>query len=257
MHWLTVWQFDPSVWVGCALALVGYRWLPGAHRGRQLHLWVAGVLVLFVALESAIDVVGDNYLFTLHMAQHLMLSMVAPPLIVLGLPPQTIDALLQGRARRLLRLLISPLFAGPAYVAVLVGWHWPPLFDFALTHPLAHVMQHLSFIAVGLLFWWGTLVHRPGERWALSGLGEVVYLTVGALPAVVVGLTVALLPHPVYLYYLHRAPALGMSALADQRVGGILMFVFDSVVMLGAAGGKLWRTLPADGAERVRLRAHL
>jgi hypothetical protein len=78
---------------------------------------------------------------------------------------------------------------------------------------------------------------------------------VGALPAVVVGLTVALLPHPAYAFYLRRAPLLGISAISDQRLGGILMFVFDNALMVGVAGWYLWRLFPADGADEARLRA--
>jgi cytochrome c oxidase assembly factor CtaG len=247
LYWATRWEFDPSVWIGCAIAIAAYRWFPGARLDRRALAWVAGVLVIFVALESAIDIIGDNYLFSMHMAQHLILAMVAPPLMILGIPEATVDALLRGPARHWLRVVISPYFAGCAYFIVLVAWHWPYFFDYALTHPLVHIAQHLSFIAV--------VIHRPGERWNLSALGEVAYLTVGALPAVVVGLTVALLPHPVYTYYLHRSELLGVSPLTDQRIGGMLMFAFDNILMVVVAGWYMWRMFPADGADEARLRA--
>ena len=255
LHWATQWEFNPSVWIGCAVAIAAYRWFPGARMDRRALAWTVGVLIIFVALESAIDIVGDNYLFSIHMAQHLTLAMVAPPLMILGIPPGTVDALLKGPARHLLRVIISPYFAGPAYFIVLVAWHWPYFFDFALTNPVAHIAQHLSFIAVGLLFWWAVIIHRPGERWNLSPLGEISYLTVGALPAVVVGLTLALLPHPVYSFYLHRAELLGVPPLVDQRIGGMLMFAFDNVIMVAVAGWYLWRMFPADGADEARMHA--
>jgi len=163
LHWVTQWEFDPSVWIGCAIAIGAYRWFPGARWDRRAVLWILGILIIFVALESAIDIVGDNYLFSVHMAQHLILAMVAPPLMILGIPAATVDALLRGPVGRVVRVVISPYFAGPAYFVVLVGWHWPYFFDYALTHPLVHICQHLSFIAVGILFWWAVIVHRPGE----------------------------------------------------------------------------------------------
>ncbi len=255
LYWAGQWRFDPSVWIGCAVAIAAYRWFPGASADRRALTWVLGIVIIFVALESAIDIVGDNYLFSVHMAQHLILAMVAPPLMILGLPPPTIDLLLRSPTRHVLRVIISPYFAGSAYFAVLVAWHWPPFFDYALTNPAAHVAQHLSFIAVGLLFWWAVVVHRPEERWNLTPLGEVAYLTVGALPAVVVGLTLALLPRPVYLVYLHRSLLLGVSPLLDQRIGGMLMFAFDNVLMVAVAGWYLWRIFPTDGADEARLRA--
>lgn len=254
LHWATQWEFQPSVWIGCAILIAAYRWFPGARRDRKAVLWTLGILVIFAGLESAIDIVGDNYLFSVHMVQHLVLSMVGPPLMIAGLPDRTIDALLHGPARRFITLVVSPLFAGPVYFLVLTGWHWPPFFDYALTHELVHALQHMSFIAAGTLFWWAALIHRSGERWNLGPLGEVAYMTAGALPAVVVGLTVALLPHPVYLFYLHRSTILGISPLADQRIGGLLMFVFDNVLMAGVAGWYVWRLFPEDGADEARLR---
>ncbi len=253
--WLSHWQFDPSVWIGCALALAAYRWFPGAHLNRRALLWATGVLIVFIALESALDIVGDQYLFSVHMVQHLVLAMVAPPLMILGLPPATVDALLQSRLGHAVRVVVNPLFAGSAYFLVLVLWHWPAFFDYALSNPPAHIAQHLSFVAVGMLFWWAVILHRPGEAWSLGPIGEVAYLTFGALPAVVVGLTLALLPRPVYTFYLTRSPQLGFSALADQRFGGLIMFIFDNLLMVAVAGYYLWRMFPADGADEARIRA--
>ncbi len=255
LHWATVWQFNPSVWGGCALAAIAYRWFPGARPDRRALSWLAGVIIIFIALESAMDTVGDQYLFSVHMAQHLVLAMIAPPLMTLGLPEATVDALLTGPVRHLLRFLISPFVAGPAYFVVLVAWHWPPFFDYAINHPLVHIVQHLSFIAVGLMFWWAALIHRPDERWNLTPLGEVSYLSVGALPAVVVGLTVALIPHPIYTFYVHRSLQLGISALQDQRIGGMLMFAFDNILMVLVAGWYLWKVFPEDGADEARISA--
>ncbi|MGH7610220.1 MAG: cytochrome c oxidase assembly protein [Candidatus Dormibacteria bacterium] len=249
LSWLGQWEADPSVWVACGLALLGYPLLPGTRRGLKSLAWALGVLVTLIALESALDIVGDRYLFSVHMVQHLVLAMVAPPLLILGLPDATVDAVLHSRVAPALRFLVQPLFAASAYLAVLTIWHVPALFDFALTHELIHVLQHLSFLGVGLIFWWAVVLHRPDEPWNLGPLGEVAYLTAGALPAVVVGLTVALLPAPVYHFYLHRTESLGISPLGDQHLGGLLMFGFDNVLMVAVAGYYLWGMFPADGSD--------
>lgn len=248
--WLTRWEVIPSIWAGCALALAAYPLLPGARWNGRAAAWVGGVAVVFVALCSALDIVGDQYLFSVHMAQHLALAMVAPPLLVRGLPDATIDGLLASWAGPAVRAIVNPIPAASLYFVVLVAWHVPVAFDFAVTHELVHVVQHLSFLAVGLVFWWAVIIHRPHERWNLSDLGEVAYLTAGALPSVVVGLTIALLRHPVYPYYLTRSPRLGVSPLGDQLVGGLLMFGFDNCLMVGVAGYYFWRLLEAgeDGA---------
>jgi len=248
--WLTRWELIPSVLVGCGLALLGYPLLPGARAGARALAWVAGVLVVCVALCSALDLVGDDRLFSVHMAQHLVLAMVAPPLLLRGLPDATIDAVLRSAAGAVVRALVSPIPAASLFFVVLVLWHVPALFDAALTHETLHIAQHLSFLAVGLCFWWAVVVHRPDERWNLTSLGEVAYLSAGALPAVVVGLSLALLRHPVYAYYVQRSPRLGVSPLADQLLGGLLMFGFDNCLMVGIAAVYFWRLLAAgdDGA---------
>ena len=253
LHWAGQWSFDPSVWVGCALLLPAYLFLPGRRPDRRMVSWAAGVLLLFVALESAIDQVGDNYLFSVHMAQHLLLAMVAPPLLVFGLPWQTLRTWWRSPIGRALGRALSPGPAGVAYVAILVGWHWPPIFEYALTDPLAHVAQHASFIAAGLLFWGAVRVQRsPAKRSRRRRPGFTYLMVCGAVPGLVVGLTLALLTTPAYSFYLHRSPLLGISALGDQRLGGWLMFIFDAVLMLGAAVVDLRHPAPDEQPTLTR-----
>ena len=250
LHWLSLWEFDPAVWVGCGLALLVYLRFPGAQRNGRAAAWSTGVLVTLISLESALDVAGQRYLFSVHMVQHLLLAMVAPPLLVRGLPEQTVDWLLRSRIAPVLRTLAQPILAASAYFGILVLWHVPALLDYSLTSPAVYLLQHLSFLVIGLFFWWAVVIHREGERWNLSPLGEVAYLTCGALPSVVVGLTLALLPTAIYTVYLHRSALLGASALGDQHLGGLLMFGFDNTLMVGVAGYYFWHLFPADDDER-------
>ncbi len=251
LHWLTLWEHDFPIWVCCALALGLYRWLPGRRLDLRAFFWCAGVLAVFVALQSALDFVGDNYLFSVHMVQHLILAMVAPPLLIAGLPGDAVDRLLRSPLAALVRGLVRPLVAASAYFVVLVGWHIPVLYDYALTHSPVLMAEKLSFLAVGILFWWAVVLHREAEAWNLQPLGEVAYLTCGALPSVVVGLTVALLPRAVYVFYLHKSIQLGLSALGDQHLGGLIMFGFDNVLMVVVAGYYFWRMFPEDGADEA------
>ena len=252
LHWLGLWEFNPAVWVVCGLAVLLYLRFPGAKRDGRAAAWVVGVLVTLISLESALDVAGQRYLFSVHMAQHLLLAMVAPPLLIRGLPEPTVDWLLRSRAAPILRTLVQPLLAASAYFAILVLWHVPALLDYSLTHSAWYLVQHLSFLAVGLLFWWAVVIHRDGDRWSLSPLGEVADLPCGALPSVVVGLTLALLPKAIYTVYLFRSALLGVSAVGDQHLGGLLMFAFDNTLMVGVAGYYFWRLFPADQSDERR-----
>lgn len=252
LHWITIWEFDPAVWLLCAVALAAYARFPGARSDGRALAWVVGVLLVLVALDSALDFAGRRYLFSVHMAQHLVLAMVAPPLLVRGLPEQTVDWILRSRLAPILRTLVYPFLAASVYFVVLVLWHLPSLLDYSLSNPPVYFLQHLSFLAVGLMFWWAVVIHRDGEPWNLSPLGEVAYLTCGALPSVVVGLTLGLLPGAVYSFYAHHSPLLGISAVGDQHLGGLLMFGFDNTVMVVVAGYYFWRLFPADGADERR-----
>ncbi|MGH7641814.1 MAG: cytochrome c oxidase assembly protein [Candidatus Dormibacteria bacterium] len=250
LHWLGLWEFDPVVWGAGALALLLYLRFPGARRDRRAVAWVAGVLIALISLESPLDVTGQRYLFSVHMAQHLLLAMVVPPLLVRGLPEATVDWLLRCRAAPVLRTLVNPVLAASLYFAVLVLWHVPALLDYSLTSAPVYLLQHLSFLLVGLMFWWAVVIHRPGESWNLGPLGEVVYLSCGALPSVVVGLTLALLPSAIYTVYLQRSALLGVAVVGDQHLGGLLMFAFDNTLMVAVAGYYFWHLFPADDDER-------
>ncbi len=252
LHWISLWEFDPALWLVCGIALAAYARFPGAGRDGRAAAWVVGVLLVLVALDSGLDVVGQRYLFSVHMAQHLVLAMVAPPLLIRGLPDPTVDWLLRSWLAPALRALVYPFLGASVYFVILVFWHLPSLLDYSLTNPLVYFLQHLSFLAVGLMFWWAVVIHRDGESWNLSPLGEVAYLTCGALPSVVVGLTLALLPGAVYSFYGHHSQLLGVSAVADQHLGGLLMFGFDNILMVSVAGYYFWRLFPADGADEQR-----
>ena len=163
------WSWEPTVVLGIAAAAAAYAiaWRRGLLRADDdVRAWVgtprtrcwffgAGLLVGFIALLSPLDTGGDLYLFSLHMVQHLLLMMVAPPLCILGLVGmRPLRASPPGGLRRLWAVLVNPWSATLIFSAVLLVWHVPALYDATLTTEPIHVFEHLSFIAVGVLFWW-------------------------------------------------------------------------------------------------------
>ena len=194
---LTSWTWEPSVLAGTLALAAAYIWLVRS-RGRDASwsplarvYFAAGLLAMFVALASPIDTGGDRYLFSLHMLQHLLLAMVVPPLLLLGLPEQwragaSPHASGAGGARRafktfLDRVHVSPLAANVIFNLVLAAWHLPFLYEATLRNQPVHVLEHLSFIAVGVLFWWPILVPagRPGS---MSVIGKIAYLGFAGVP---------------------------------------------------------------------------
>src|SRR3981081_1457987 len=137
---LGIWQWDPTVLAGTLALAGGYAWLiRGRQRGSEWSplariYFAVGLLALFLALESPIDVGGDKYLFSFHMLQHLLLAMVVPPLLLLGLPEEW---------RAFNRIPHSPLAASVVFNLVLAVWHLPLLYEATLRNEPVHVLEHL------------------------------------------------------------------------------------------------------------------
>lgn len=261
------WSFEPTVVTGCAGLVLAYAlaWHRGLlsdsddvsswfHSSRaRIGYFVAGAIVGLVALLSPIDTGGDEYLFSLHMVQHLLLMMVAPPLCILGLVgsgharPQTAQAW-----RSLWRVLVQPWAATLIFTAVLLVWHVPALYDATLTTEWIHVMEHLSFIAVGVLFWWPIVdPQRVSGRPPVSPFVKIAILVASGVPATVLGLLFTVASRPFYDFYA-RAPRLwGISAIADQQIAGVIMLGAGNLIYFLAVVVVFWRVFsdPARDEE--------
>ncbi len=213
---------------------------PDAMTRRGWYFW-AGWAVLLIALASPLDPMGEH-LFSAHMIQHELLMLVAAPLLVLSRPSA---ALLRGSPdgvgrvfarlvsgtglRRSWDVLVSPLSAWTIHAVVLWGWHLPGLFEASLHSTGIHILQHLSFLWVALLFWYSLMKSDQ------AGAGTaVVYLFTTAIHASGLGALLTFSPHVWYEPYLATAPAWGLSALEDQQLGGLIMWMPSGLVYVVA-----------------------
>jgi putative membrane protein len=246
------WTIDPLVIVPLVVA----HWLYGrgvhrlwseAGRGRGISWlraasFLAGEAALVAALVSPLDALGGT-LLSAHMTQHALLVAVAPPLLLLGLPGAAFAwSLSPGRRRgvagsavwrtlvRLGDVLSRPFPAAVLHGAVLWLWHAPALFDAAIVLPWLHAVEHLSFFATAILFWRAVLAARSAHR-AASALGAAFATLVhGGL----LGALITLAPHPLYASYAGRTEIWGLTALDDQQLAGLLMWVPMGLVYLAA-----------------------
>ena len=157
------------------VALIAYVWVYAARwrtsrraggaraaSGWRAAAWAGGVLMLFLALISPIDNLGEQ-MASWHMVQHLLIADLAPILLILGLTKW----ILRPATRRIHWLeqtagpFAHPIFGVVAYVLAMWCWHIPALYDAALAHPVVHSLEHLSFFAAGSLYWWHLLVADP------------------------------------------------------------------------------------------------
>jgi putative membrane protein len=228
------WPLDPSVYVGLLALLLGHAWLArerGAQR-RHYFFFGAGVFLIWAALETPIDTLGDKYLLSAHMVEHMLLYACAPPLLLLGLTPPMV-----ARLRQLVppfRWLTEPV---PAMLLATIGlllWHYPPVFDAAVENNTLHVCEHLTFRLLGVLFWWPLIESTSSQAtWRLTPLSKLVYLGLGSLPMMAISLILQFAPGVLYTPYLHD-PRINpfLSPHTDQTIAGALMMFMDMSVML-------------------------
>src|SRR5580658_5985769 len=246
--------------------------LPAKYTPGRLAVFVGGLLAVLLALESPVDTFG-GLLLQAHMIQHLLLIMVAPPLLLLGQPvlpllrglPRVVfkDALgpfLPSRGlRQLGRLIVHPVVSWFALAAAVVVWHLPQLYELGLHSQAWHQAEHACFFWSAVLFWWPVIGVWPGHpiwpRWAM-----IPYLVLADLVNTGLSAVLSFSSHVLYPSY-QLAPRLwGISALNDQATAGAIMWVPGSIaflvpaVILGMQVLDSGRTRMIRPVQRVRLR---
>ncbi len=254
------WTLAPIVLLAlvCYVALYVWRWRISRAEGGaraapvgRLVLWCTGVFCLFAALVSPIDALGEQ-LATMHMVQHLLIADLAPICLTLGLTKW----ILRPVTRRIHTLerkagpFGHPVFGVVAYVGAMWAWHVPALYDAALNHPYVHVLEHLTFAAAGLLYWWH-LLSPIRSRLRLGGLGPVLYMASTKLLVGFLGVLLAFSPSLLFLYYESPGTRWGLSALEDQHVAGLVMALEQSFVM-GIALTYLFFRMLTEAEEQNR-----
>jgi len=252
---LRSWPFDPAlvlVLFGvCVIYLRGFRavrrQLPAHFPAWRRAAFLAGLTALLVALASPLDAFAD-LLLQVHMIQHWLLMMVAPPLLWLGAPAVP---LMRGLPRRWLRegagpflawpslhgllaKITRPWFAATAWILTTTAWHWPPAYQLALRSPFWHDLEHATFLATALLFWHAVILpwpsRRSGSRWP-----GVMLVGCGALFNTLFSATFAFSTRVFYPRYEDGVSLWGVAPLADQNAAGGLLWVLTSLPMLAAA----------------------
>ena len=242
------WHVDPLVVAGLLAAAVG--WVLLARRVARLHpahpipasrtaAWFGGLAAIAVALLSGIESY-DTTLFSIHMVQHLLLMLVAPPLIALSAPiTQLLRAASPSWRARMLRVLHSggagalghPIVAWLTFTVVMWVSHFSPLFDAALENPLIHDVEHAGFLLAGTLFWWPAVAADPA-RGRLSYPVRALYLLLQMPPSSFLGMLITFANEPLYAHYATLGSPYGIDALADQQLAGGVMWVAGDVVFI-------------------------
>jgi cytochrome c oxidase assembly factor CtaG len=250
------WSLDAPVWLvavfTAAYAIGAHRTVTpartaAAQRGRDACFYGA-MVVLVLALASPIDAYSDQ-LFWVHMTQHVLLMLVAAPLLVISRPwvrswrvlPLSVRrplarGLAKGRRtaplRRLARAVGSPAGSLVLFSIVLLAWHLPGLYDATLSSAAVHAVEHTMFLLVAVLFF-KHLIGSPPLRAPLGDGGRVLFAIAGMVVSWLLAVALALAPHPLYSHYAHLAARPGgITALADQQLAAGVMWVPGSVTFV-------------------------
>ena len=240
--WLTQWNLDPSILIGTAIIMgaylyaVGllrkpYKLIEGVTRGQVISFW-SGILVIFFALVSPIDKIGDRYLFSVHMVQHLFLTMVGPPLLLIGTPEVLLKPLIRNHLIFLIaKSLTHPFVAFFLFNADFWLWHAPPLYNATLTNEGIHILEHVTFIVFGVINSWPIFSPLTEDLPPLSTGGRILYLFLSGMPVVALGAGLTFAP-PLYAPYLQAPRVWGLSPATDQQLGGLIMWVPGNIVYI-------------------------
>ncbi len=240
------WSLHPSVLLGTGIlgALYVYgigpwrraRGLPPAPAWRVASFALA-CLILLISLNGPVHDLSDYYLFSVHMAQHLLLTLVFPPLLILGLPGWLIEPLLRpAPVRRVARMLTHPVVAAGVFTLTIAVWHLSPYYDLMMRDHDVHIITHLLFMATATLMWWPVLSPVPEILPRLGyGLG-MLYLFLVGIPMQIIAALISLSREDLYPWYAAAARTWGLSPLDDQQLGGLLMWVPANLYMFLVIG---------------------
>jgi cytochrome c oxidase assembly factor CtaG len=264
------WSFNPVVILGLLAAAVTYtrmyrraaaRTSTSAPNAGHWIPYAGGLLALAVALLSPLDSIGDGWLLSAHMMQHVLLSDIAPALLVLGLRSPVLPLGLSrralravapgGRPGRLLARLTSPWLAIPLWVLATWVWAIPRVFDFAAQHSTVHAIEHATLFYTGLAVWW--LIIDPLPRARLRPNGErLALLGFTRLASACVCLPLTWLSATEYPLYVSAPHAYGLSAINDQHLAGASM-CFIEFLVFGIAFAAVFINMLGRDESRVTL----
>jgi putative membrane protein len=238
------WSLHPTVIAGVLLLAALYFWGIGPARrkfslGPAAEPWrplcfVLGLAVMLVSLNGPIHDLSDSYLFSIHMSQHLLLTMVLPPLLIAGTPGWLMEPAVRRKgARAVAKVLTHPVFGGLLFSVTLLVWHTVSAYDLMMRNHEVHVATHIMFMVTAVLFWW-PVTSPMASLPALARPVGMLYLFLVQIPMQLLGAILTFADDPLYRWYTTAPRTWGLSLLDDQKLGGLLMWVPGNLWIWGA-----------------------
>lgn len=238
--WDWTWKPYPGVWLFVLALVLSYgalrRWAGGDASARtgEIASFAGGIFALWAALDWPIGALGAGYLASAHMVQFLLITLIAPPLLLAGVPRRAYAGL-AGRRRlhAVLRWLTHPLIALPIFNAVMISTHLPAVNDSLMVSQLGSFAIDFAWLASGLVFWWPLVAPVPERPW-MHELLKIGYLTVQTIMGIPLFFYLTFSRFPVYSVFELAPRVHGIGAHADQQVAGLIMKIVGGLILMGA-----------------------
>ena len=240
----SAWTVEPWVLLFALAMIAIYLLMPGRKRGWKPLLFAGGIGLMVLALVSPLDYLGRNYLFSAHMIQHILLLLVIPLMLLAGIPEEAAErALKVPVAGGVLKFLGNPVPAWLLGVGSMWVWHMPSLHETVLRNEGLYIGQQISFVLIGMIFWWP--VFSPVERVRLAPLPATLYLASACLGCSILGMLITFAGAGLYPSYVNPADSAGILSYIrndlcitpgiDQQIGGLTMWVPGCLIYLAAS----------------------
>jgi putative membrane protein len=247
IHWSTV----------AGLGALGALYLWRARRGGsggdatpptvgQRISFFTGLAVIFLSLNGPLHDLSDSYLFSAHMVQHLVLTLVVPPLLIAGTPASLFrQALRSPTVARVARAISRPLVCYAIFNVVLAVWHLPLLYNLAVAYHPVHIAQHLMFLIAATLMWWPLMSPLP-ELPRLPYPMQMLYCFLMTIPMSIVAIFITYADEVLFSGYASAPRVWGISPMQDQLFGGLIMWVPGGLFFAGVMAVVFFRWAARD-----------
>src|SRR6185312_7707097 len=199
----------------------------------QRTLFLSGLLVMFLSLNGPLHDLSDYYLFSAHMVQHLLITLVVPPLLILGTPGWMLrPALKTPWVNAVAHRVTGARTAFLVFSVVLAAWHLPPLYNLSMADHNIHIAEHLMFMVSATLMWWPLTSQLP-ELPRLAYPGQMLYCFLMTIPMSIISIYIAMADHLLYPAYAAAPRVWGITPMQDQLIGGLVMWIPGGIFFYG------------------------
>ena len=258
VEWLD-WHLHADVVLLCVTLIAAYLYAVNVLRPRlsdagrlknsQIVLFSLGVFTIFVATGTPVHDLSERYLLSMHMLQHLLLTLVAPPLLIVGVPSWLWQAILGGRrVKPVARIVLHPLVAFGVFNFLIVVTHLPLVVDYALREHWFHFLVHAALVGSALMMWWPVV---GGVEWAprLTYPYQMAYLFVQSIVPAVIASFITFSRTAAYEFYEEAPRVWGISAVEDQQIAGGIMKMTGTLILWSFIGVAFFRWYAKEEAE--------